>query len=93
VGTGLSVLLLATAAGVLLPGLPHLEEKRGPSQGCRGSFQQDRRALGVGLDGLSRPGEALPWAARPGKYLVRAVDDHGRTGAPLPSRRGRDRPK
>jgi len=33
------------------------------------------------LVGKSRPGEALPWAARPGKYLVRAVDDHGRADA------------
>ncbi|HZN95214.1 MAG TPA: penicillin-binding protein 1C [Myxococcales bacterium] len=33
------------------------------------------------LVGKSRPGEALPWAARPGRYLVRAVDDHGRADA------------
>jgi penicillin-binding protein 1C len=33
------------------------------------------------LVGKSRPGEALPWEARPGRYLVRAVDDHGRADA------------
>jgi penicillin-binding protein 1C len=31
------------------------------------------------LVGKSRPGEALPWPARPGRYVVRAVDDRGRS--------------
>lgn len=30
------------------------------------------------LVGKARPGEALPWRARPGRYVVRAVDDRGR---------------
>jgi membrane carboxypeptidase/penicillin-binding protein PbpC len=33
------------------------------------------------LVGTSRPGEALFWKARPGNFIVRAVDDQGRSVA------------
>jgi penicillin-binding protein 1C len=33
------------------------------------------------LVGKARPGEPLLWKARPGRFVVRAVDDQGRAGA------------